>query len=136
MLFRSGNTFESDRAKEYARRDPKYEEKITDSVLKFLNSREWGTVDDLYHYDIVDRKNTTSIQTALREVFRRGVDFNKNFYKMADEIYNNTSAPRFINFSQMRDIVKSSEPKTYAKGGIVRFAKDQDAMRYELMRNK
>ena len=49
-----GNSFNSDRAREYARRDPQYKQKVTDSVLRFLNDGNWGKVADLDQYVVVD----------------------------------------------------------------------------------
>ncbi|NBW23463.1 MAG: hypothetical protein EBR82_87535 [Caulobacteraceae bacterium] len=54
---------------EYAKRDPDYKAKVTDSVVRFLNSGEWGDVKDLHHYDIIDLKRDKRMLDAyLRDI--------------------------------------------------------------------
>ena len=112
-----GNEFSSERAREYAKRDPQYKEKVTDSVLKFLNAGEWGKVKDLHHYDIVDLFDTSSVQKALKDV----LDYDLPHERMDKFNYAtkfNPDAPRFMSERQFRMFV---DPGTqgYAEGGSV-----------------
>jgi hypothetical protein len=138
-----GNTFDSARAREYDKRDPQYRPKITESVLKFLNSGDWGKVNDLHHYDIVDMNNPNSVQKMLEDVLG---DYHLSSERA--ELFNeavdlNPNAPRFMSRSQFSEFVTPPsapapdvKPKGFAKGGSVHFAKSVDDMRYELTRKK
>jgi hypothetical protein len=118
-----GNTFSSARSQEYMKRDPDYQTKITDSVLKFLNSGEWGKVKDLDQYDIIDIQNPKSVQSVLSDVLpyhisqeRAGI-FN-------DAIDKNPNANRFMSKDQLKDFIGPVDlPDTsadgYAEGGSV-----------------
>ena len=113
------NTFSSDRARVYMKRDPQYKTKITDSVLKFLNAGEWGRVNDLDHYDIVDLKDSNSLMRYVNDLFPD--DFKKGkalFYDAAEQSRN---APRFMSRSQFREFVDPNLGKEgYAGGGLVK----------------
>jgi len=117
-----GNSFSSDRAQEYSKRDPYYGSKLTQSVLKFLNSGEWGKVNDLHHYGIVDlekdpvmltqylRRITNASDAEAQTIFNAAVDANPN-------------APRFMTTIQLRDFIEGSmKPEGFAQGGSVNFA--------------
>jgi hypothetical protein len=115
------NAFSSERAREYMKRDPAYKEKITDSVLKFLNAGNWGKVNDLHHYDIVDLQNPDIVKRALKDV----LDYDLPHERMDKFNYAtnfNPDAPRFMSESQFRSFVEpnSGETKGYAEGGPVR----------------
>jgi hypothetical protein len=114
-----GNEFSSERAREYKKRDPQYQQKITDSVLKFLNAGEWGRVNDLDHYDIVDLKDSNSLMRYVNDLFPD--DFKKGkalFYDAAEQSRN---APRFMSRSQFREFVDPNLGKEgYAGGGLVK----------------
>lgn len=114
-----GNEFSSERAREYAKRDPQYKQKITDSVLKFLNAGEWDTVRDLHHYDIVDLRDKMSVQKALKDV----LDYDLPHERMDKFNYATTfnpDAPRFMSESQFRAFVNPDAGKQgYAEGGSV-----------------
>lgn len=120
-----GNSFSSDRAREYAKRDPQYEAKVTDSVLKFLNSGEWGKVKDLKYYDIVDLKDPGRVMEELQfygdESGRRvGQEFIDAFNAAIDAEPN---ANRFMTPRQLRDFIGPVEPlEGYAGGGLVKGA--------------
>lgn len=75
-----GNSFESDRAQEYIRRDPQYKDKVTDSVLNFLNSGQWGKVEDLHHYGISDLRQFPEVQ----DLFGKRFVGNKEVLSMVD----------------------------------------------------
>ena len=114
-----GNTFNSERASEYAKRDPQYKEKITDSVLKFLNAGEWGTVKDLHHYDIVDLLDTSSVQKALKDVLDYDLP-HERIDKFNYAVNFNPESPRFMNERQFRSFVDPDAGKQgYAEGGSV-----------------
>ena len=113
------NAFSSDRAREYTKRDPQYKEKITDSVLKFLNAGEWGKVKDLHHYDIVDLLDTSSVQKALKDVLDYDLPHERvDKFNYATNF--NPDAPRFMSESQFRAFVNPDAGKQgYAEGGSV-----------------
>lgn len=114
-----GNTFNSDRAREYAKRDPDYKAKVTGSVLNFLNSGEWGRVADLHHYDIVDlKRDSTMLQAYLGDILPHKLPFErKDLFNAAIDA--NPDLPRFVTPQQLRDLVRSIEPPGYAEGGYV-----------------
>ncbi len=98
------NAFNSERAREYTKRDPQYKEKITDSVLKFLNAGEWGKVKDLHHYDIVDLLDTSSVQKALKDVLDYDLP-HERIDKFNYAVDFNPEAPRFMNERDFRVFV-------------------------------
>ena len=121
-----GNSFNSDRAQEYAKRDPQYKGKVTESALKFLNTGDWGRVnqDDLNMFGIVDLNDTNSVMKYLEDLYD-----GSDFVREADMIFNaavdNASAetPRFMNRRQFIDFLEPFEPippENYARGGAVR----------------
>jgi len=112
------NDFSSARALEYKSRDPQYQNKITDSTLKFLNSSEWGTVTDLDHFNIVDLKDTHSVQRALREVLDRDLPKDR-IDKFNYAVNFNPEANRFMSTRQFSDFLEP--PEGFAKGGAVHF---------------
>ena len=114
-----GNTFSSARAREYENRDPQYQAKITDSVLKFLNSGEWGKVNDLDHYNIVDLHNSNSVKQMLRDVTDYDLP-HERMDKFTAATHFNPDAPRFMSRSQFRDFVEPRDTKEgFAEGGSV-----------------
>ena len=109
------NDFSSERALEYKSRDPQYQNKITNSTLKFLNSGEWGSVTDLDHFNIVDLKDTHSVQKALKEIllydlpkdridkFNYAVNFNPEANRFM-------STRQFLNFlSRLKALPKAAQ---------------------------
>ena len=110
------NTFSSARALEYKSRDPQYQNKITDSTLKFLNSGEWGSVTDLDHFNIVDLKDTHSVQRALREIL--DTDLPKDRIDKFNYAVNfNPEANRFMSTRQFSEFLEP--PEGFAQGGMV-----------------
>jgi hypothetical protein len=99
------NAFSSERAREYMKRDPAYKEKITDSVLKFLNAGEWGKVKDLHHYDIVDLRDPSSVQKALKDVLDYDLPHERTD-KFNYAVNFNPDAPRFMDERQFRSFVE------------------------------
>lgn len=87
------NSFDSTRANEYTKRDPQYRQKVTQSVLDFLNAGEWGQVRDLHHYDIAD-------------LDRRGVPAEMR------------GGQRFVTEDEYKDIVRKNA-EGFAAGGLV-----------------
>ena len=119
-----GNSFSSHRAKEYAKRDPQYKQKVTESVLKFLNSGEWGKVRDLDNYDIVDLTGDPVMLTAyLRDI--TGQDSRTAQALFNDFIYSAPDIPRFVSARQLKDMMKPAEG--FAAGGFVGLAQKYQA---------
>jgi hypothetical protein len=115
------NGFSSERAREYARRDPDYKNKITDSVLEFLRSGSWGDVKDLQHYDIIDAKNPSAVKKFIRENY--GGDFGMvDPNSIQKDFMNNYNGERFIKAEQFGDLINNYVPRAdgYAEGGPVR----------------
>jgi hypothetical protein len=112
-----GNSFNSKRAREYAERDPQYKAKVTDSVLNFLNSGQWGSVSDLHHYDIVDLASERSVESVLQKYY--GSHSRQAMQEFNTALGNNPSAPRFMTETQFyRFLEPSVEPPGYAEGGV------------------
>ena len=140
------NSFSSARSLEYKSRDPQYQNKITNSTLKFLNSDEWGSVTDLDYFNIVDLRNPSKIEETLKGVLN--YESPKNRVKKFNEALElNPEANRFMTFDEFKKFVGSDyahyaaggsvsvydpdkideimnnldEPQGYAKGGAVHF---------------
>jgi hypothetical protein len=115
------NAFNSERAREYTKRDPDYKNKITDSVLDFLKSGSWGDVKDLHHYDIIDAKNPSAIRKFINDNY--GGDFGMvDANTIQKDFMKNYNGERFIKAEQFSDLVNDYVPRTdgYAEGGRVR----------------
>ena len=119
-----GNSFESERAMEYAKRDPDYKAKVTDSVVRFLNSGEWGDVKDLHHYDIIDLKRDKRMLDAyLRDI--TGLPSGQAAFEKA--VKSQPAIPRFMTEQQLREFINSSKSdKGFARGGKVTFTNNPD----------
>ncbi len=118
-----GNDFDNDRAREYMRRDPQYKEKITESVLRFLNSSDWGRVkpDDLSRFDIVDLQDANALTTWMVNAYDRPIREVAPLFNQALEA--NPNAQRFMTGSQLKQLLGPIEDATgYAGGGIVKGA--------------
>jgi hypothetical protein len=120
-----GNTFNSDRAQEYIKRDPQYKQKVTESVLKFLNSGDWGKVADLDMYRIVDLNDSNAVLRYLDDIYH-GSD---NTPATPEMIFNAATdaapmdTPRFMSRGQFINFLEPFEPmprEGFAKGGAVR----------------
>jgi hypothetical protein len=123
------NAFNSERAREYMKRDPAYKEKITESVLKFLNAGEWGKVKDLHHYDIVDLKDSNSLTNTINDLFPG--DFGKGKALFNDAADQAPDASRFMSRSQFRDFVDPTFGKEgFAEGGSVMKSAAGDLMKF------
>jgi NTP pyrophosphatase (non-canonical NTP hydrolase) len=117
------NAFNSERAREYTKRDPDYKNKITDSVLDFLKSGSWGDVKDLHHYDIIDAKNPSAIRKFINDNY--GGDFGMvDSNTIQKDFMKNYNGERFIKAEQFSDLVSDYIPKAdgYAEGGSVKRA--------------
>jgi hypothetical protein len=118
-----GNSFTSERSTEYLRRDPDYKAKVTDSVLKFLNSGTWGKVKDLQHYEIADLKDSNSITNAINNLYPGDFQKGADAFNMAADMEPNT--PRFMSQSQLREFIEPSpKPEGFAQGGLVEYDPD------------
>lgn len=91
-----GNSFNSDRARTYAERDPAYRKKITQQVLEFLNGGDWGHVNDLQNYGIVDTMNHVMEGSPQR-----------------------FPGPRFTTQDQWDEFIASLSGPKFARGGPV-----------------
>lgn len=120
-----GNSFNSERAQEYIKRDPQYKQKVTQSVLNFLNSGEWGRVADLHHYDIVDLKDINKLLEGLMTLYG---DERAGSHRVGQEVidaFNHAvdakpNAPRFMTPRQLREFIGPIEPlEGYAEGGYI-----------------
>ena len=129
------NDFSKPRAQEYTKRDPEYKEKVTQSVLKFLNSQEWGSVYDLQNFGIYDLKDPSSVFKALARVSSER-DIEKGIASFNAAVERTPNAPRFVDDKGIEELLKPEEVKVrtqlYAKGGTVSI----DDMRYAIQRNK
>jgi len=117
-----GNAFSSDRANEYAKRDPEYKAKITDSVMKFLNNGEWGTVKDLDIYKIIDTQDDLAVKELIGENYGRYFTGNqKPPNSIQHDFIMNYGGQRFIKAEQFSDLINDYIPKPegFAKGGSV-----------------
>ena len=115
-----GNYFDSDRALEYEKRDPQYRAKITDSVVKFLNSGEWSEVKDLDIYNIIDAKDPSSVKEFINENY--GGDFGMvDSNSIQKDFIKNYNGERFIKAERFNDLIIDYVPRTggYAAGGSV-----------------
>jgi len=142
-----GNAFDSKRAMEYAKRDPDYKAKVTDSVVKFLNSGEWGDVRDLHLYDIVDLKR----DKRMLDAYLRDITKLPSGRAVLDKALKaQPTAPRFMTLDQFTKFLgykNGGEVKLkpgFARGGAVElkdggkvtFTNNPDTMRLELLRKK
>ena len=115
------NTFGSERGMEYQRRDPAYKEKVTQSVLKFLNNGNWGRVQDLHHYNIVDIQDTGSVVKAVDELYEGRM---REFSAVLNDIIDNSqpgAVPRFMTKRQLRELIGPMDDvgQNFAEGGAV-----------------
>ncbi|MEY3707310.1 MAG: hypothetical protein RL585_1867, partial [Pseudomonadota bacterium] len=107
-----GNDFDSSRALEYAKRDPDYKAKVTDSVVRFLNSGEWGDVRDLRLYDIVDLKR----DNITLDGYLRGITGSRSGRAVLDKALKaQPTAPRFMTLDQFTKFLG------YKNGGEVKL---------------
>ncbi|MBP0119711.1 MAG: hypothetical protein ITD33_02460 [Nitrosarchaeum sp.] len=116
-----GNTFNSARAQEYARRDPQYKQKVTDSVLRFLNGGNWGKVADLDQYGVVDLKDSNAVMRYLNDIYNGSDNGVMIFNYAIDSAPPDT--PRFMSRGQFVNFLEPYEPmppEGFAKGGTVR----------------
>jgi hypothetical protein len=100
-----GNAFSSDRSKTYEKRDPDYQKKVSESVVKFLNSGQWGNVNDLYHYDIFDLSDPSSYESLTKLFGEEGAD--KVF--AATRANGGTPPVRFMTRDQAKDFIERPE---------------------------
>jgi hypothetical protein len=121
-----GNAFSSDRAQEYARRDPNYQQVVQKSVLDFLNNGDWGKVKDLDHYNLVDLQDTDSVVDTLKSIYGR--DMQKGHVLFNEAVDANPDAKRFMTRGDFLNFVEPPQAPAqgYRKGGIVKMAEGGD----------
>jgi len=100
-----GNAFNSDRSEVYKKRDPEYQKKVSESVVKFLNSGEWGTVNDLDIYNIVDlQRDPHALSAYLRDITGKNNQASEAIFDAA--MAANPDAPRFMIREQFKEFLK------------------------------
>jgi hypothetical protein len=117
-----GNYFDSKQALEYERRDPNYRGVVQKGVLDFLNKGDWGRVNDLDNYNIIDARNPSSIRDFVNENY--GGDFGMVDSRSAQkEFSKNYNGQRFLPADQFHDLINDYVPRGdgYKKGGIVKM---------------
>jgi hypothetical protein len=130
-----GNTFSSDRSNAYKKRDPDYQNKVSESVVKFLNSGEWGTVNDLYHYGITDVRDKNSWLRVLQRVSPER-DIEKAVDNFSSVLSNNPDSPRFMTDKDIAQLLGAPPAEGYAEGGSVKSDFFIDPSSYAQSRSK
>jgi hypothetical protein len=130
-----GNSFSSDRAKAYEKRDPEYQKKVSESVVKFLNSGEWGTVNDLYHYGITDVRDKNSWLRVLQRVSPER-DIEKAMDNFSTALSSNPDLPRFMTDKDIAQLLGAPPAEGYAEGGAVKSDFFLDPSSYAQSRSK
>jgi hypothetical protein len=130
-----GNAFSSDRAKAYEKRDPDYQKKVSESVVKFLNSGQWGTVNDLYHYGITDVRDKNSWLRVLQRVSPER-DIEKAMNNFSSVLSNNPDSPRFMTDKDIAQLLGAPPAEGYAEGGAVKSDFFIDPSSYAQSRSK
>lgn len=121
------NTLQSERVKQYVKRDPEYRRKVTEAAVDFLNSGEWGKVKDLNLFDIIDLNDRHMLQAYVRGMHEDASVANATFNAALDA---NPNPPRFMTISQLRQFLEGGVPSEgtlrppvgMSKGGIVKKA--------------
>jgi len=113
-----GNTFSSDRSNAYKKRDPDYQKKVSESVVKFLNSGEWGTVNDLHHYGVTDDRDKNSWLRVLQRVSPER-DIEKAVDNFSSALSSNPDLPRFMTDKDIAQLLGAPPAESYAEGGAV-----------------
>lgn len=116
-----GNSFGSDQAKTYAKRDPQYRIKITDSVVNFLNKGDWGKVQDLDQYNIVDLKNPRSTGNYIKDIYEDVDDRKLAGFELTNALDKAPETPRFMTRGQFLKFLEPDEPQKFAEGGLVTY---------------
>ncbi len=117
------NSLNSARVKQYVDRDPEYRRKVTEAAVDFLNSGEWGRVNDLGIFNIVDLNDKFLLAAYLKNIVGSDSKAAK-----AEDVFNaamdaNPNPPRFMTPSQLREFVQEGMPPVeMSKGGIVKKA--------------
>jgi hypothetical protein len=117
-----GNSFGSGRSEVYKKRDPDYQKKVSESVVKFLNSGKWGTVNDLDIYGIIDFNRPNDVLYKLKYVLDHMTS--KQIAEHSSDVLSNYPA-RFMTKEQFKEFVESQYPQSsppaegYAEGGAV-----------------
>lgn len=119
-----GNSFESAQAQTYAKRDPQYRIKVTDSVVNFLNKGDWHHVKDLDQYNIVDLKNPRSIRHYIDDIYENADDQDIARFELTEALDKaSPETPRFMTrgqFLKFLDLDQLQEGD-FAQGGLVTY---------------
>ena len=121
-----GNYFESKQALEYERRDPNYRGVVQQGVLDFLNKGDWGRVNDLDQYNIIDARDPSAIRSYVSENY--GGDFGMVDARSAQKDFSkNYNGQRFLRFEDFHDQIDNFIPpeeggiRGMKRGGIVKM---------------
>ena len=121
-----GNYFESKQAAEYERRDPNYQRVVQKGVLDFLNKGDWGRVNDLDNYNIIDARDPSSIRDFVNENY--GGDFGMVDSRSAQkEFSKNYNGQRFLKADEFHDQIGNYIPRDEGgfngmkNGGLVKM---------------
>jgi hypothetical protein len=110
-----GNAFNSDRSEVYKKRDPDYQKKVSESVVKFLNSGEWGTVNDLHHYGITDVRDKNSWLRVLQRVSPER-DIEKAMNNFSSVLASDPDLPRFMTDKDIARLLVEQPEIVYHAG--------------------
>ena len=116
-----GNSFGSDQAQTYAKRDSQYRIKITDSVINFLNKGDWGKVQDLDQYNIIDLKNPRSTGRYIEDIYEDVDDRKLARFELTNALDKAPETPRFMTRGQFLKFLEPDEPQKFAEGGLVTY---------------
>ena len=101
------NNLQSERVKQYVKRDPEYRRKVTEAAVDFLNSGEWGKVKDLDLFDIIDLYDDTMLQAYVRGMHENASVARDTLNAALDA---NPNPPRFMTISQLRQFLEGGVP--------------------------
>jgi hypothetical protein len=95
---------------------------VQKGVLDFLNQGDWGRVNDLNQYNIIDARDPSSVRDFVNENY--GGDFGMVDSRSAQkEFSKNYNGQRFLPADQFHDLINDYVPRNegYKKGGIVKM---------------
>jgi hypothetical protein len=130
-----GNAFSSGRSEVYKKRDPDYQKKVSESVVKFLNSGNWGEVHDLHHYGITDVRDKNSWLRVLQRVSPER-DIEKAMDNFSTALSSNPDLPRFMTDKDIAQLLGAPPAEGYAEGGAVKSDFFLDPSSYAQSRSK
>ena len=100
-----------------------YRIKITDAVVNFLNKGDWGNVQDLEQYNIVDLKNPRSIRHYIDDIYEDVDERKLAGFELTNALDKAPETPRFMTrgqFLKFLDLDQLQEGD-FAQGGLVTY---------------